>query len=81
MIVSGNCRTAVGRSAVGHLAAILHGSYPIILAPDAGAGKDLVHGGPAFAEGKFRLGAGPGLDVALDEKALGDTMIVERVET
>lgn len=78
IIVSGRCRTAVGRAAVGHLAAILHGSHPIALSASE-ADDDLVHGGLVIVDGKAKLGSGPGLGVALVETVVAGSRLVDCV--
>jgi len=67
VVVSGPCRSAVGRAALGHLAATIHGSYPVCLAPHRGEVEAGLAGGPACAGGRASLDRGPGLGVVLDE--------------
>lgn len=67
VVVAGPCRSAVGRAALGHLAATIHGSYPVCLAPERGEADAGLTGGPVFADGRASLGRGPGLGVVLDE--------------
>ncbi|MEZ5865042.1 MAG: enolase C-terminal domain-like protein [Geminicoccaceae bacterium] len=67
VVVAGPCRSAVGRAALGHLAATIHGSYPVWPAPHRGEVEAGLTGGPAFAGGRASLDRGPGLGVVLDE--------------
>lgn len=67
VVVSGDCRSAVGRAALGHLAASVHGAYPVGLAEASSAVDAGLAGGPVIAGGKASLGSGHGLGVILDE--------------
>lgn len=65
--VSGACRTAIGRAALGHIAASIDGDYPVSFGSAQSADDDVVAGCLTIVGGRAALGTGQGLGVTLDE--------------
>jgi L-alanine-DL-glutamate epimerase-like enolase superfamily enzyme len=63
--ISGACRTPVGRAALCHLAATIHGRYPISLGPEVPVADHNFTGGPSLIDERIVLGSDDGLGVTL----------------
>lgn len=63
--ISGACRTPVGRAALCHLAATIHGRYPISLGTEAAVADHGFSGEPSIVNGRVLLGTEGGLGVTL----------------
>jgi L-alanine-DL-glutamate epimerase-like enolase superfamily enzyme len=63
--LSGACQTPVGRAALCHLAATIHGRYPIRLGPAATVADHSFTGGPSLISSRISVGNADGLGVTL----------------